>query len=192
MRPIPAAVLAAFCSLAGLSAAASDWILERSELTYTVTHPLHTVRGSSRQARGKGICDAAGCRFLVAAPVKSFDSGDSNRDLHMLEATRGGKFPVVSVRGTLKRLPERADKAFEAEVSVEFAGRTAVYPRVRFEIVETSSATARVHGVLPCGLKEYEIKPPSLLWIPVKNGIPISVDTVWRLQETPTAAKPPN
>jgi hypothetical protein len=30
--------------------------------------------------------------------VKSFDSGDSNRDLHMLQATRGAQFPLVTVR----------------------------------------------------------------------------------------------
>jgi len=37
--------------------------------------------------------------------VKSFDSEDSNRDLHMLQATRGAKFPIVSVRTVL---PEAA------------------------------------------------------------------------------------
>ena len=32
------------------------------------------------------------------APVKSFNTGDANRDLHMLEATRGAEFPLVVVR----------------------------------------------------------------------------------------------
>ena len=58
-----------------------------------MSHPMHEVDGTSHAARGKGICHAGQCDFLIAAPVKSFDSGDTNRDLHMLEATRGASFP---------------------------------------------------------------------------------------------------
>ena len=52
--------------------------------------------GVSHSARGKGICHAGECDFLIAVPVKSFDSGDSNRDLHMLQVTRGAEFPMVT------------------------------------------------------------------------------------------------
>src|SRR5580658_8572342 len=81
----------------------TQWVLEQSTLTYHVSHPLHQVDGISHAARGKGVCHAGQCDFLIAAPVKSFDSGDSNRDLHMLQVTRGGEFPVISVR---TQLPE--------------------------------------------------------------------------------------
>ena len=82
-----------------------QWILEQSTLTYHVSHPLHQSEGVSHAARGKGVCHAGQCDFLIAAPVKSFDSGDSNRDLHMLQVTRGAQFPLVTVR---TRLPEAA------------------------------------------------------------------------------------
>ena len=55
------------------------------------------------EARGKGVCHQGQCDFLIAVAVKSFDSGDSNRDLHMLQAVRGAEFPLVTVR---TRLPE--------------------------------------------------------------------------------------
>ena len=61
--------------------------------------------GVSHAARGKGVCQAGQCDFLIAVPVKSFDSGDSNRDLHMLQVSRGGQFPMVTVR---VRLPADA------------------------------------------------------------------------------------
>ena len=61
--------------------------------------------GVSHAARGKGVFHAGQCDFLIAAPVKSFDSGDSNRDLHMLQVTRGGQFALVNVR---TRSPEAA------------------------------------------------------------------------------------
>src|ERR1700682_1139729 len=81
-----------------LAQADSQWVLEQSTLAYHVSHPLHQTDGVSHAARGKGVCHAGQCDFLIAAPVKSFDSGDSNRDLHMLEVTRGAQFPMVVVR----------------------------------------------------------------------------------------------
>jgi hypothetical protein len=50
------------------------------------------------RAKGKSVCHAGQCDFLIATPVKSVDSGDSNCDLHMIEATRGAQFPMVVVR----------------------------------------------------------------------------------------------
>src|ERR1700761_4301949 len=75
-----------------------SWMLDQSTLTYHMSHPIHEVDGVSHGAKGKGQCHAGQCDFLVAAPVRSFDSGDSNRDLHMLQVTRGAEFPVVLVK----------------------------------------------------------------------------------------------
>jgi hypothetical protein len=63
------------------------------------------------------------------AVVKSFDSGDSNRDLHMLQVTRGGQFPMVTVR---TQLPENASTSatIHADLEVQFAGQTAKYDQV--------------------------------------------------------------
>ena len=73
-----------------LAAADTQWVLDQSTLTYHVSHPLHNTDGVSHMAKGKGVCHAGQCDFLIAVSVKSFDSGDSNRDLHMLQVTRGG------------------------------------------------------------------------------------------------------
>jgi hypothetical protein len=54
-------------------AADSQWVLEQSTLTYHVSHPLHQSEGVSHAARGKGVCHAGQCDFLIAVPVKSFD-----------------------------------------------------------------------------------------------------------------------
>src|ERR1700729_2865392 len=86
-------------------AADSQWVLKQSTLTYHVSHPLHESEGVSHAAKGKGVCHDGQCDFLIAVPVKSFDSGDSNRDLHMLQVVRGGQFPLITVR---THLPESA------------------------------------------------------------------------------------
>src|SRR5271170_7252995 len=108
-------------TLLGFAGTDSQWVLDQSTLTYHVSHPLHQTEGVSHAARGKGVCHAGQCDFLIAVPVKSFDSGDSNRDLHMLQVTRGGQFPMVSVR---TRIPEseRTSATILVDVEVEFAG----------------------------------------------------------------------
>src|ERR1700691_4200684 len=107
-------------------AADSQWVLKQSTLTYHVSHKLHESEGVSHAARGKGICHDGQCEFLIAVPVKSFDSGDSNRDLHMLQATRGAELPMVTVR---TRLPESESAAamVKADLEIKFAGQTAHY-----------------------------------------------------------------
>ena len=91
-----------------VTAADSQWVLAESTLTYHVSHPLHQTDGVSHAARGKGVCHDGQCDFLIAVPVKSFDSGDSNRDLHMLQATRDAQFPLGTVRA---RIPDATDGA---------------------------------------------------------------------------------
>src|ERR1700675_3053397 len=112
-------------------AADSQWVLQQSALTYHVSHPLHQSEGVSHAAKGKGVCHAAQCEFLIAVPVKSFDSGDSNRDLHMLQVTRGGEFPIITVRTSL---PEDASASttLHADLEVQFAGQTVKYKQVPF------------------------------------------------------------
>ena len=158
----------------------SQWVLEQSTLTYHVSHPLHQVDGVSHAARGKGVCHAGQCDFLIAAPVKSFDSGDSNRDLHMLQATRGAQFPIVTVR---TRLPEtaRGSATIHADLEVQFAGQTAQYKQVPFQLA-TQGNQIRISGTIPATLTDFKIDPPSLLAVPVKNEIPVRVDMTWRPQ----------
>jgi hypothetical protein len=156
----------------------SQWVLEQSTVTYHVSHPLHQVDGVSHAARGKGVCHAGQCDFLIAVPVKSFDSGDSNRDLHMLQAARGAQFPIVSVR---TRLPETASASatIHADLEIQFAGQTVQYKLVPFQLTMQGNQI-RISGTIPATLSDFKIDPPSLLAVPVKNEMPVRVDMTWR------------
>jgi hypothetical protein len=159
----------------------SQWALTQSTLTYHVSHPLHQVEGVSHAARGKGACHAGQCDFLIAAPVKSFDSGDSNRDLHMVQVTRGGEFPLISVR---TQLPEDASKTttIHADLEVQFAGQTAHYKQVSFQEVAQGNEV-RISGTIPSTLTDFKIDPPSLLTVAIKNEIPVHVEMTWQKQK---------
>ncbi|MGA7909736.1 MAG: YceI family protein [Candidatus Sulfotelmatobacter sp.] len=163
-----------------LFAADGQWVLEQSTLTYHVSHPLHQTEGVSHAARGKGVCHEGKCDFLIAVPVKSFDSGDSNRDLHMLQVTRGAEFPMVVVR---TRLPESASSAatIKADLEIQFAGQTAQYKQVELQVV-TNGNEKRISGTIPATLTDFKIEPPTLLTLPVKNEIPVRVEMTWRPQ----------
>ena len=75
----------------------TEWSLDSGTLTYHGVFPLKKFDGVSKSAKGKGRCEKGQCHFLVAVPVKTFDSGDSNRDSHMLEVTKAATYPMVAV-----------------------------------------------------------------------------------------------
>ena len=174
----------AFCLLLFLPtlgrAAGKEWLLAESTLTYHVSHPLHQIEGVTHAARGKGVCDAGQCEFIIAVPIKTFDSGDSNRDLHMLQATRGAQFPIVSVR---TRLPEAAfaSATIHVDLEIQFAGQTAQYKQVPLQLAMQGNQI-RISGTIPATVSDFKIDPPSLLSIAIKNEMPIRVDMTWHPQ----------
>jgi hypothetical protein len=167
-------------ALSSLAGGDSQWALEQSTLTYHVSHPLHESEGVTHAARGKGVCHAGQCDFLIAVPVKSFESGDTDRDLHMLQVTRAGQFPLVTVRTSL---PETAGAGatIPADLEIEFAGQKVVYKQVPFEQM-TRDGLTRITGTIPATLTAFKIDPPSLFAIPVKNEMPVRVEMAWRRQ----------
>ena len=175
-----AAAFGLVLAVALLAAGDSQWVLEKSTLTYHVSHPLHESEGVTHAARGKGVCHAGQCEFLIAAPVKTFESGDTNRDLHMIQVTRGGQFPLVTVRTTL---PEAAGASatIQADLDVEFAGQKVHYKQILFE-QSTKNGVTRITGTIPATLSDFKIDPPTLFAIPVKNEMPVRVEMEWRLQ----------
>jgi hypothetical protein len=176
------AMALAACATVPPALAQSDkvYVLAQSTLSYHMSHPMHEVDGTSHAAKGKGICHAGQCDFLIAAPVKSFDSGDTNRDLHMLEATRGAQFPMVEVR---TRFPEQetTDPTIYVNLEVQFAGQTAHYDHVAFQRTQQGNQV-HITGTVPATCSDFKIERPSFLTVPIKNEIPVRVDMTWQQQ----------
>lgn len=175
-RLVPALSLALLAAASRPARADGEWVLESSTIAYHVSHPLHDTDGVSHAARGKAVCRSGGCDVLVAAPVKSFDSGDSNRDLHMLQTVQGAQFPLVKVRF---RVPESASGDVRCDLEVELAGQTARYKDVAFHTA-ADGGTAKISGTIPATLSDFKIPPPSLLAVAVKDEMPVRVEATWR------------
>jgi hypothetical protein len=175
--PLLALLLLAPLAVAQTPLTDQSWMLDQSTLTYHMSHPIHEVDGVSHGARGKGVCHAGECDFLVAVPVKSFDSGDSNRDLHMIQTTRGAEFPIVTVRFRLAQASLTAP-SLDCDLEVQFAGKTAHYSHVAFhQTVE--GPNHHITGTIPSTLTDFKIPPPTFLTVPIKNEIPVRIDMTW-------------
>ena len=155
----------------------TDWVLDSSTLSYHMSHPVHEVDGVSHAAKGKGVCKDSQCDFLLAAPVKTFDSGDTNRDLHMLQVTRGAQFPFVIVRF---HLPESAltSPTLLCDLEVQFAGQTVHYSDVPFH-QSMQGGAHHISGSVPATVSDFKIDPPTFLLVPIKNEIPVKVEMSW-------------
>jgi hypothetical protein len=173
---LAAALLFAALPLSGQKA--SQWELAQSTLTYHVSSPVHQVEAESHAAKGKGVCQGGQCDFLVAAPVKSFDSGDSNRDLHMLEATRGAQYPMVVVRADFSEA-ELQQSTIYADLEVQFGGQTAHYSHVAFQR-QSQGNGMRITGTVPSTCSDFKFAKPSFLGMTISNDIPVRVDAIWR------------
>ena len=170
-----------FMLLISASAAAGQmsWTLARSTLTYHVVHPLHHVEGVSHEARGRGLCHGDTCDFLVAVPVQSFRSGDTDRDLHMRQATRGAQFPMITVRTSV---PEASlhPGDLRADVLISFAGEQKEYAQIAFRISAAGNGDLDLQATIPAKLSDFKITPPELLMMPIHNEVPVQVDLNWR------------
>ncbi len=158
-----------------------NWVLDKSEIDYKVTHPLHHVIGKSTEARGKGLCSAAKCQFIVAVPVKSFDSGDNNRDLHMLQITQGADHPLIQVNVVFPTPPGKAIPGeISADLEIQFAGQKVNYSKVKLGVVSLEPGQVRVTAVISLSLKAFSITPPSLLGVPIEDAVPVQLDMTWK------------
>ena len=156
----------------GRSAPCSRW-----SLTYTVVHKLHEVRGTTRQVEGRALAQPDGTiRVQVRAKVASFDSGNSNRDEHMREATHEPVHPYAEVKGTLSgvNLPLRQMQEATLHATVELNGekQTQDVP-VKLEPAE---AGVRATFSFPFSLDAFKVERPELLLIKVDDRATIAGD----------------
>ena len=69
-----------------------------------------------------------------------------------------------------------------ADLEIQFAGQTAQYKQVPLQLAKDGD-NFRITGIIPVTLSDFKIDPPSLLAIPVKNGIPVRVEMTWHAEK---------
>lgn len=177
MVALPLALLLAAAPGGGAAPIAGTWtVAEGSTVTYHLVHKFHAVEGVARAVEGKArLTPDGGLQFAVRARVAAFDSGNSNRDAHMLEVTEAARFPSVTARGAaeglrLDTVPATVELPLTATLDLHgVASQLAVTARVRFE----SPGRAEVEATFPVSLTAHGVERPSLLFVKVEDRIEI-------------------
>lgn len=147
-----------------------------SSLSYRLEHPLHAVDGRSRSVEGRARWLPDGrVQVTIRARVDSFDSGNSNRDAHMLEVMDAAARPWVTLKAVAEGV--RVD-AWPAERVVRLRGeldlRGVARPleldaKVRF----ASPDRIEVEAGFPVSLTAHRIERPRLLFMAVADRLDV-------------------
>jgi polyisoprenoid-binding protein YceI len=185
MHLVPLALL-----LAAAPAASRSFTVDpaASAVTFHIVHKLHRVAGHTSALEGKAVLEADGKLLaMVRAPVATFDSGDRNRDTHMLETVEASRFPFVVFKalGQLDASVVPASGGTPVSVPVTLAGELDFHGvkepiSVPITVELRPDGTARATGAFEFGLERHRIERPSLLFVKIDDACRVEVDLALR------------
>lgn len=150
---------------------------KKSEITYTMSHPLHEWTGESDAVTSVIMVDADRnniSQVAVTAKISSFDSKNANRDSHMIEVTDAIKYPSVTFAS---KSITKDGNTLKVRGNLTFHGIT---KSIAFDAqVKKSGDQLTVTGGFPVKMTDYKIDPPSLLGIPTKDEFKIDFKVVF-------------
>ena len=157
-----------------------------STVSYRVVHKLHAVVGVTRAVEGVvRLLPGGGVQAMVRVQVADFDSGNGNRDAHMLEVTEAARFPTVTLKAA-GALPPSAragqgpgDSAPAGRVELTLRGELTFHGVTRpLEIPVTvtfaSPSRATAAGTLTASLDAFGVERPALLFVKVDDGLEVT------------------
>ncbi|HYO71793.1 MAG TPA: YceI family protein [Archangium sp.] len=156
-----------------------------SSLTYRLKHKLHVVEGKARPTEGKARLMPDGTlQVAVRANVADFDSGNSNRDAHMKEATEEPKYPTIEFKGTASGV--KVPTTYPSEQTVALKGQITFHGvkqpvEVPMMVVFTSAKDVTATGNFQISLDAFKVERPSLLMVKVDDAL--DLETKFQLQE---------
>ncbi len=170
-------ILAATLAFLGAAPAAraADWVSTQGEVTYHLVHKLHHVDGTSTKVQAIARIDDAGLKVEARAAVASFDSGNANRDAHMLEVVDAAKYPLVVVKGVAPGFvvpaSGKADVRLRGEVDLH--GVKTPVP-IEAQVEHAPDGRVTVTFELATKLTAHDIQRPSLLFVPVDDDLGVT------------------
>lgn len=162
-----------FFLLSGL-AHSQVWEIGQGKSTYEVKHLVKKVSSESRDLKGKMECGEKECEFLIAAPVKSYVSSDSNRDLNMQNVTESSKFPMALARGHFSSDGLSKNENWLLPVEVEFHGK-----KMNYQAEVSKKADGRFTTNFILKLDQHGIVRPSLFGFKIEDEVPMHFELTW-------------
>jgi polyisoprenoid-binding protein YceI len=146
-----------------------------SKISYHLHHPMHEINGVSQDFDCSVILsgDTVRSQIQVRARVASFNSGNSNRDSHMLEMLDGLKYPFVEFTSDSLR---HEGKDYRVFGQLTFHGIK--HPLIFLVTPTYLKDKAEIKGGFTILLSDYKVERPSLLFVPTAEDLHIDLD-VW-------------
>ena len=153
---------------------------KESFITYKLTHPLHEVEATSKDAYCIIEADIQNKEIksvFVQVDVTSFDSGNSNRDSHAMEVIDALSYPVSTFQSS--SISQNGDNLIVSG-KLTFHGIT---KEIMIPVNLTwSKDKLVVDGGFDISLTEFHVERPSLLMIPVKDNLEFTLSQSFNLE----------
>jgi polyisoprenoid-binding protein YceI len=157
-----------------------NFVKEKSLITYKLTHPLHEVEATSKDAVFQVEADVKTKEIksvIAAVDVSTFDSGNSNRDSHAMEVIDALDYPDVNFTST--SIVQSGD-SLTVTGRLTFHGVT--HDIVAHAISVWSPTSLEVQGKFDLSLTAFKIERPTLLMIPVDDTLRFTFTTVFKTE----------
>lgn len=149
-----------------------------SNITYSMNHLLHSWSGVSKKVTSVILADKNIdniSQVAVSCKVSTFDSQNSNRDSHMLEATDALKYPNVTFSS--KSIEINGNK-LTIKGTLKFHGVSNNISFIAYKSKHNNST--EIKGGFDIKMTDYKIDPPSLMGIATDDNIRIDFDMFFK------------
>jgi polyisoprenoid-binding protein YceI len=151
----------------------------KTTITYKLHHPAHEVEATSDALTVKIEYDKDKQQITKAisqVKVTTFDSRNSSRDSHAMEAVESSKYPTTTFKGT----------------GVSYSGNTMkIYGGLTFHGVtknvtinatqSTNGNTLTIKGSFGISLDDHKVERPTLLFVPTDEYLHFEFNTSFQL-----------
>lgn len=150
-----------------------SYSLNSGSAIYEIKHLIKRVSGESNKLKGKIVCVETECEFLLAIPLNTFTSSDSNRDLNMLNIVEASKFPITTAKGKFPSANMKQEK-WELPVEIDFHGIKKTY---HAQVINKKNFNTAVNLIIK--LEEHQIERPSLFGMKINNEVKMDFNLLW-------------
>lgn len=148
---------------------------DASNVSYVVGFTLGDVVGRSGQIRVAGRVNGGWVDISAAAPVASFDSGDSRRDRDMRDTVDADAYPVVRFSGEGQLCVFENDRCtMEVAGVLDFAGVERHYESIPVVVNRIDDDLVRANLSFEFLLSDHDVDRPRLLFWRIDDEVMIS------------------
>ena len=150
---------------------ASNYKVEKSQITYLGDHYLHKWEGSTSDISGNVFYDEEKKQYncSVTVPLSTFSSGNDSRDSNMLIYCKAFDFPNIIFESASIKVNENS---LDIEGIVEFAGKKKKIKSIA-QLNNLQGNQFYVEGEFGILLSDFDIERPSLLFVKMEDLVVI-------------------